>query len=391
MVNRATSAVVLCIVVGTLSVNRLRAAESLPDFETVRAAVDDYAGRVRTLEGKFTMTLTRDPRVGDPVGVERSKNDLRAEGSFQVDIMHGKVYLDKREAYWVPGLNGEQLRFEAHEASTFDGTRPYRLMYSRVKSPVDTGLPADVPLELIVGKDDPIANQPLPWDFAGLRLLGGGTLSTALRESRISVNGEEEINGIRCIHLVDPQGPTKVFEIWLDPEHDYLPVRMYIAAAGFFEVSEFSKFRDESVGAECWFPARGRLTNTRGEIRDLDVKELKINSPIDAARFSIEEASLPDGVKVTRGVAGAVSFTGERDDLWEQNKRHHDEEERRISALLPRVVIPAGNGDVPSSVPRGRRSGWWIDTFNKSNLMLVAAVVALLTVACFLAVRKRRN
>jgi hypothetical protein len=381
--------VVFCVL--TMALRVAPAQETAPDLETIRATVDSYANRVKTLEGKYVMTLSRDPRSVLPVGSGTQMQELRTEATFVADIVRGAAFVDKRDSYWLPGKNGEKLRFETHEKWAFDGATAYRFTYSHVKGPVESELPADTPLELSIGRDDPISNQPLPWDFAGLRIFGRESLSAVMRDSSRMLCGEEEVNGMLSVRLADFGEGLKNIELSLDPEHEYLPRQIFLAAQGFFEVSDFAKFADEQSGSESWFPVRCRMSGRLGEIKDFEVTELKINPPIDAARLSIHEDDLPDGVKVVRGIRGSVSFTGERDDLWEQHKRLFDDEARRIAALVQPELIPAGATGNPAGLRSPAESGGAFSGMHWSYWAIVAVLIGFIVATGVVVVRARRR
>ncbi len=329
-------------------IREVHAADPAPDLEIIRAALDSYAAGIKTLDGKFVQkTATQPGPSGFLSGV--TVRDRRLETTFLADLVHRLTLLNERASHSITGKDGAELRFESHKLRTFDGSQTCILFHTPVKSPVETRIPADLPMKLNIGIDDAIATGYVPWDFAGLRLFGQGTVTLAslLREPNVSVDGEEDVRGALCLRIVQKVDDTRPIVAWLDPGCEYLPWRIEIthavamgpAPAGTwrrtiqFDVLEYRRFPDEAGGDEKWFPVRGEVRTWLRELIEFEVRELKINSAIDPGRFSIHEQDLPDGVLVNLSGQQEL-FTGGRKDLWEERQRLLDEENAQINVLL---------------------------------------------------------
>ena len=378
--------------------HRVSAADEVPDLETIRVAVDSYTQSIKTLEGKFLRSMShvsRRMKVGPGIRME----GLRVDATFSADIAEGKFFLDERKSYWLPGKqNGEHVSFETHEVRAFDGMKAYSLVYSPVKSPVESAVPADIPMELIVGAENEIDREYVPWDFAGLRLLGMGKLTLAgmLRDPTIKLSDQFRQDGMYYLYQDDgniSQFRSSPFGAVIDPAHDYLPRSIWITEtlpdeatrlAHGFEVFEFRRFPDAQGANEKWFPVRGRVKSWLPETYDLEVTELKVNQPIDAGRFSIREEDLPDGVKLVTG--GVESYTGGRKDLWQERQRLLDQNVSRIDLLL---APPPSAALIPPPAPTVAAE--FFSGFSWQNWLVVVAALGVIVAAATSSLRGRRR
>lgn len=385
---------------------QVHAADKLPDLETIRAAVNYYTASVKALEGKCVMELSRDGNADQENDAGRRMFDLREELSFSVDLVQGRAFVDEENSFYYRGKKGEKLEFETRTGEAWDGARSYALLYTHIRSPVDTTVPAGVPNKLNIGTRNGIHVRGVPWDAAGLRLLlaGGDSLATQLRQPGATVDGIEDIGGIKCVRVSAGR-----LTAWMDPTHEYLPRRLElrrdkgmvasatVKSAGEplcrTDVVEFRKFPDGDSGKEMWFPTRSQTRVWFGMICDCEVTELRINPVIDPRRFSILPEDLPPGVQVTDVTAAPVqvSYTGGQMDEWQERNRLYDEESDRIGALLegphPRPAAGAldeGAPRTPAVIAQLPAPVHW------SVWLLLAGSAALIVLGAISAVRARR-
>lgn len=311
-----------------------------PDISTVRAAVDYYAARVKTLSGKYVHKMGRAPGAKTTPAAMR---EYRAEIVFRADLVSRKVLLDERSSYWLPGKGGDRVPFGLHTVRTSDGTYSAALIHSHVRSPVESKLPPDLPMWLNLAPHDNVADEYVPWTFCGLWMPGAGSLRAALAISSAHVENSETINGADCVRVsVGPPGEAALI-VWLDQTHDFLPrrIELWRNAGGRkllhgLDVADIRNFPDSAGAQTVWFPVVCRARNWVDDAHDLEIADLTINAPIDGRDVTIQVDELPDGIQVndasTRGLGGF--YTGGRKDVWDERKRLYDEEHAEIEDLF---------------------------------------------------------
>jgi hypothetical protein len=335
---------------------RACASDRPPDMQTIREAVNRNAAALTTLQGKYrwTPTANEDPR---PDGIRRQ--GAQGEIEFEVDLVLGKIRLDERWIYDHPGKNGGRVEMCVHTLETFDGSKGYSLDYVRDDGPADPEHSTDMPLSLKVTTAPPRRFSMYPWEFTERYVRGMGlNLTDLFRMVEVKSDGADEIDGVQCPRLpVDELGLP--FVIWIDPDHDSLPKRRgprkfptggtgripaeQLDSRGNYEVFEFARFRDLATGNDCWFPLRMRARDSVKTV-DLDVVELQINPTIDPGRFVISPEELPDGVRITESVSFGQtpsSYTGDRQDLWEEHERLSSAEGLKTELLIDWTTPPS--------------------------------------------------
>jgi hypothetical protein len=388
---------------------RAAAADKTPDIATIRAAVDFYAASIKTLEGKGVSKWSRGPNSPGAKGGIPLTNDLRFDIVFLADIPNHKSFFDERKTYYLLGTNGDKMPFGIHTTTAFDGTLHFSMTHTHVVSPVETELAPDIPYDLNVSRNDATHNRSTPWDYSGLRI-SGGNLASFLRDPAARIDGQEKVNDANCVRVVvEPSKGEPTFIAWLDPAHDFLPRRWtrpkpaalqaksadnspkYLIQ---LDVFEFRKFPDLAGGNEKWFPVRGREHNWLDESHDDEITELKINPTIDGDRFSIQATTLVDGVRVndSTGDGREASYTGGRQDLWEDRKRQLDDETRRMNVVLASLQNASATPGVGTDgLPKPGIVAEVLSLPGGTRYVIAACSVALVGVGVISILRKRRR
>ncbi|MGE5194254.1 MAG: hypothetical protein ACM3U2_17310, partial [Deltaproteobacteria bacterium] len=194
----------------------VRADERPPDLEAIRSTLGQYAAGLKTLQGKYRWWSTLDTELPlfDTGG---SRRDSQGEVEFDVDLVRGMLRRDERRTFAFVGKHSERLELEIHELQTFNGAKTYHLRFTHARTPVETALPPDFPLQLDIAARTISRFSTYPWEFTGWFGQGTGPgVAGILGRNQLRFDGEEEINGARCLRVLADQGNAQ-FTVWLDP------------------------------------------------------------------------------------------------------------------------------------------------------------------------------
>lgn len=353
---------------------------------TIRAAVEDYASHIKSLEGQYEMAFTAN---GQYAGSNESMTV-----DFAADLTKQRMIHDEHRVQSSPkspAITRRTRRLDAENALlTFtprdgaaqtDWGEPHTLYTQRRTNPKGSTL----------------------WHLAGLaarhQAVGGlARLWSSATENwggDAKYEGKEQMNGALC-ERVTIRFPGGCVRLWLDPARDYLPRRQEFikiadgnsgkSTTDVIDSFEFAKYHDAEADVMRWFPSRGRDQWKSIETAEYVLKQLTINPPLDDKRFQVDIASLPDGVQVIDNQsAGGTSYTGDRRDLWEARERARVEsrQEATLKGLFPQSTGIATPGESDIYRDAFSRLPWWVFPF-------VAAAIGLLIVLVVVRVRRAR-
>ncbi len=360
-------------------------------LDTARAAVDFYAGSIKTLSGKSIVKLRGEPDRDKHFPGELRMQNVRIEETFEADVPSRRTRLEERKSFFYRAKDGGELPMETHLVGAFNGVKFFFLVHTQARSAIPTQVPLDTPVTLNITPGDDFDKEYVPWDFAGLRAGYWANLAVFLRTPKLKIGPAQEVNGARCVAISDHRSNGQVMAVWLDPEHDFLPRRIELTGVDAegkrslqdrFEILDFGKFPDEESGTDKWFPTRVETHNWIMQISEVEVVELRINPPIDPARFTIADADLPDGVGIsdrTQGHSGR--FTGDRKDIWEERQKLRRRETEQLESLIavperpvsrPRASVDDVKRD-PTVTVTSPSTHWSIWAIGAVSIALIAA------------------
>lgn len=261
---------------------------AVPSIEEVRAKVDETLGSILTLRVRYRRSQSIDPE--SPV-------DLRGVDS-----------IDWHDHVWTWWMDGEKRAVECepmplpesalriHETS--DGQKTYIADYKVDNPEVMTALAINSP----AGRARFYNFYPDSW--LGLRLdRTDHTLRSLLARQEAMVIGWEELDKHDCLRVnlgecQSHSGTSIWFEVWLDPEHDWLPRQMVSrnsvrgttgkAAEHVYRhvITDFRQILDPVLNRMRWFPSK-RHVRELARI-DFDVLEVAVNEQLPKSLFVIE-------------------------------------------------------------------------------------------------------
>jgi hypothetical protein len=260
----------------------------------------------------------------------------------------------------------------------------------------------DAPYQLIQGPwPFAVGSNCLFADVAGLRINGGKGIADLFHDPTARVGGQEEINGAATIRVsIGHSSSAPEFSAWVDPKHDYVPVRWTALstprANGKWDspkpivqvdVVELGRFSDASDGSEHWFPIRAKVLNAAGERYDVEITDLQINTPIDPARLEIRAQDLPDGVRLPDG-----SCTGGRADLARERQQYASLASKNASPLETIDGPPVATADNGSASGQKGGNGAGVASGIRNWSLFIEGACAAIFIAVFvILVRQRRN
>jgi hypothetical protein len=373
--------------------------ENEKKLATIRAAVEDYAAHIKSLEGRYEMAFTP---IGQFAGADESMTV-----DFAADLSGDRMIHD-------------EYRVEASPKSPEISRRTRRI-------DADTALltftPRDGPEKagwgephILVTRQRGRSGRTTPWHLAGLASpstpVKGGlaqlwSLVTENWGGDAIYEGEQQMNGALC-ERVTIRYPDRRVRLWLDPAHDYLPRRQEFidlpagkspkTTTDVIDTFEFAKYHDADADVMRWFPSRGKHQWYNVSAEEYEVEQLTINPSLDDKRFRIDIASLPDGVQINDNSpapavvfpntsGGTVRYTGDRRDLWEAREQARIEslKEAALKGLFPQLPS-AGTANLDEAgIYRDAlsRVPWWA-------YAIVAAGAASLIALLIARVRRRR-
>lgn len=369
-------------------------SENEKKLAVIRAAVEEYAASIKSLEGRYKMTwqsLRPSPNSVHDMALSHTTTD------FVVDLEKSR-------------MASEEFAVEHRGVPTATPTRERRF----TSDTVELTWFADASTEGTDHWGDPhtliIAGQRFP-DVALLNVAGlrshesrGGLasqirLATPERGEKLKYEGTELVQNFLCDRVAIESNTLRV-TLWLDPALGYLPRRQEFAdrapgssqRARVFETLDFQQYHDEAADVMRWFPSRGRFEWTGVYATEFEIEELTINSAVEEKRFHVDVAALPDGVKIIDRMAGPqskISFTGDRADLWEERERLREHKRLEILqktslAKAPHVPLPTPADNTFAIYQNAvSRVPWW-------GFTVVAAGIALLVVLTVTRSRRRR-
>jgi hypothetical protein len=102
--------------------------------------------------------------------------------------------------------------------------------------------------------------------------------------------------------FINRNGVSRRMVASLDPAHDFLPSRIELTKGPdskessdwkyLWEVLEYEKVDDETLGGQRWYPKVSRLTQGSGPTIRLTIDEIKVNASLDRTLF---RPKVPDG------------------------------------------------------------------------------------------------
>jgi hypothetical protein len=365
------------------------------DLPTIVAVLDQNLGAIKTLEGRLERVATNHNAVGSSIRKGTRFEDERSQIEFLVDVEQNRTAVDELMSFVLSGIS--PVKFVARYVVRFDGERGYFLHSTSKEAPFsEVGAPADVPHDLQISSRDQTIWQYLPHDFLGLRLQSTfhGQRLVELLRSHGRLDGTETISGAKCVRCVVTKGSSQMIA-WFDVQHGYMPRRIqYFAKAPdgrfetpliSFDVIKFARGILSNDAVECWMPVHALARNPSGMEYNCQFTVLRINSPLDRARFQISPSDLPDGVRIDDG-SMQIRFTGERGDLWRertkqinaQEARQQEELRRNYPAPEPESTAPTVQASTPPPIS-------WLQAvaIGVSSLLLVAGA--------FLLMKRRRS
>ncbi|RLT07974.1 MAG: hypothetical protein DWI22_08795 [Planctomycetota bacterium] len=310
-------------------------AQQLPSLDVIEKAVTFYADSISTLEGKFEhRVISRGKSPGGPDVIKME--DRINETTFLADVVHGWRKLDETGS-WLYSWYSTDQKFVDRSVQYFDGNKACALTHHFLESPVDVEIPAGAPMFLNMQPHD--LTDPVfgPWFFSALQLRGlsGRGLASLFQEKVVTLDGEEEIDGARCVRITGRiQG--RIYQFWLDPDRDYLPRKQVFGPESKeYEqqmlVKGFKQF-DDGSGNLRWFPTSG-VAITDFSQHPYELLELKLNPVLTQDQFMINPETLPPGVQVHE-MDGKKWVVGGRQDLFEQLEKQRDKQDEMMEERL---------------------------------------------------------
>jgi hypothetical protein len=367
--------------------------ENEKKLATIRTAVEDYAASVKSLAGRYEVTwqsLRPSPTSVHEMALSHTTTDFlvdlersrMASEEFAVEHRGGPTAMPIRERRFTSDTVEVTWFADASTEGTDDWGDPHTLDIAGRRFP-------DVPLLTVAGLRSHDSRGGLASQIR---------LATPERGEKLKYEGTELVQNALC-DRVSIESNTLRVTLWLDPALGYLPRRQQLAdrapgsseRARVFEILDFQQYRDEHSGTMRWFPSRGRFEWPGFYATEFKIEELTINPAVEEKRFHVDIAALPDGVKITDRMAGPqskISFTGDREDLWEDRERLREQRWLEIAQktelpTLPHVPLTAPANDT-FAIYRDAvsRMPWW-------GFALVATGIGLLIARAVTRVRRR--
>lgn len=332
-----------------------------PDLAEIRAILSEYTRSIETIEGRQEVVfkhkkISRAPNAGTAM------EDLTVDTVFQVDLIHGRKKLVSTKTWYYRELSQEP--FKVAQTWCFDGMHGYFLDNTLWECPLPSNVPSNVPDRLHIRRKDETVTKQSIWELAGLPCPGLGiSLAAIVSAADATIQGPQTIDGHRCIHVVATSGAWRV-EASLDPMASCLPRRLAVKDMSprsepvfVEEVFEFQQFPSGSESRPIWFPVRGRETHLGMTKTEIQLKEARFNTQMKEADFQISAESLPPGVLISG--PGGNSFTGNREDLWQDRAKQVNEETDRMMAIVAESRAALATSSDPVKV-QPRPTNRWI-------------------------------
>ncbi len=332
-----------------LVIPRCLQAQQPPSLEVIEKAITFYADSISTLEGKFEHRVIPGEKSPDGPDVIRMEGRIN-QVTFLSDVVHGWRKLDETGS-WLYSWYSTDQKFVNRSVQYFDGNKACALIHHFLESPVDVEIPAGAPMFLNMQPND--LTDPVfgPWFFSALQLRGlaGRGLASLFQEKVATLDGEEEINGVRCIRIT-ALIQSRIYHFWLDPDRDYLPRKQVFGPASKeyehqMVVKEFKQF-DDGAGNLRWFPSSG-VAITDISDHPYELLELKLNPVLPQDQFMIDPATLPPGVQVHE-MDGKKWIVGGRQDLFDQMQQQRDKRDAMMEERLQKArgaIVTSKSGE----------------------------------------------
>jgi hypothetical protein len=365
----------------------LVAAEySLPE---IRAAVEQYANSIETLQGRQRVIFRWEGPIDRSPGAVLVMEDLTVDTDFKVDLVHGRTSLLDSRTWYYRDISAEPFALE--QPTSFDGETSYHLARTVSRSPLLSKMPLNAPFRLIIGPKDGTEVHHRVWRLAGLPCAGPQvSLAAILSAADARITGGRTIDQHECAEITATSGAFRI-EASLDPDASWLPRRYSVyyqsSTASPSEpeipdieefVTEFKQFPVDASDKSIWFPVRGRHKAHKGAtVVDLELNDLRINVPLAKAEFQIDPATLPPGVRVETPTG--LTYTGGREDLWKELDAQIDEETNEMDAIIAksRGAAPKSESAAPVRVERKSVGTWTAIVMGLVSLATVIAGIRL--------------
>lgn len=318
------------------------------DFETVVEALEGYEQKLSTVcfTGKYQGRIETDH--------DRDTNYARDNESrlteFAIDLGNRRWRYDERYSFNYGKYSKEP--FEVRNVRSFDGQHGYWLRYTYRQEPTGTGLPPEMPFKLRFGRLSSVPPGILhPLGLAGLGIEpshGWPSLLNRLQTEPCTWEGSDRVMGVDCykISIRPPAVHPRLLTFWLDPAHDFLPLRREIQVLddgglqdkiGFWvETTDFEQFPLPD-GERIWFPARARSEQSVGNGKfTFELLDLSFHNECPVEQFRIDPVTLSSGTLITDQSKNTSYHLGgaEGKSLHEEWQRLEDAVDKRLEEKL---------------------------------------------------------